>query len=196
MFTGLVERTGTILALSHNGSGVQVDISAGWDDLCLGESIAVSGSCLTAARLIPGGFTADLSRETLSRTSLGWLKAGSRVNLERSLQAGGRLGGHLVSGHVDCTARVTRIINRRDGSDIMISSGIQWSAYLIAQGSVAVDGISLTVARLEPGGFWVTVIPHTLAHTTLGERRAGDPVNLEFDMIAKYAENILRKGRT
>ena len=196
MFTGLVERTGTILALSHKGSGVQIDVSAGWDDLCLGESIAVNGSCLTAARLLPGGFSADLSRETLVRTSLGTLKAGGRVNLERALPAAGRLGGHLVSGHVDCTARITKIINRRDGSDIVILPKIQRPAYLVAQGSVAVDGISLTVVRLESGGFWVSVIPHTLSHTNLGEKRTGDMVNLEFDMIAKYTESILRKGRT
>jgi riboflavin synthase len=196
MFTGLVDRTGTILALSHKGSGVQIDVAAGWDDLCLGESIAVNGSCLTAARLLPGGFSADLGRETLVRTSLGTLKAGARVNLERAIPAGGRLGGHLVSGHVDCTARITKIINRRDGSDIMILPKIQRTAYLVTQGSVAVDGISLTVARLESGGFWVSVIPHTLSHTNLGEKRTGDTVNLEFDMIAKYTESILRKGRT
>jgi riboflavin synthase len=196
MFTGLIETTGSVRSLESRGGGTRLEISVGWNDLSLGESIAVNGACLTAARLSAGGFSADLSRETMSRTTLGSIKAGSRINLERALRAGDRLGGHLLSGHVDCLSRVMKIIGRLAGSEIKIWLPPGYSQYIVSQGSVAVDGVSLTVSRREGDGFWVSVIPHTLALTNLGERRSGDPVNLEFDMIAKYAESILRKGRT
>lgn len=195
MFTGLIEQIGAVKALKNTGHSVQIDISVEWSDLALGESIAVNGACLTAARIFPGGFSADLSRETISKTSFSEIKVGAPVNLERALQVGDRLGGHFVSGHIDCTAKIAKIIRRPGGTEIKISLGLGHSKYIVDQGSVAIDGISLTVSSKEHDGFWMAVIPHTLEHTNLKFSKTGDQVNLEFDMMAKYTESLLHKDR-
>ncbi|HAD81032.1 MAG: riboflavin synthase subunit alpha [Candidatus Edwardsbacteria bacterium RIFOXYD12_FULL_50_11] len=195
MFTGLIEQIGTIKALKNAGHSAQIDIAAEWSGLVLGESIAVNGACLTVARMIAGGFSADLSRETISKTSFSGIKIGAPVNLERALKLEDRFGGHFVSGHVDCTAKISKIILRPGGTEIKISIGLGHSKYIIDQGSVAVDGISLTASRKEPDGFWIAVIPHTLEHTNLKFRKTGDQVNLEFDMMVKYTESIIKGKR-
>lgn len=195
MFTGLIEQIGTIKAIKNSGHSAQIDIAAGWSDLILGESIAVNGACLTVSRMIAGGFSADLSRETISKTSFSEIKVGAPVNLERALKVGGRLGGHFVSGHIDCVSKILKMIKRSGGTEVKILLGPEYLKYIIDQGSVAVDGISLTVSRKEHDGFWLAVIPHTLEHTNLKFRKTGDQVNLEFDMMVKYTESLLHKDR-
>lgn len=192
MFTGLIEQIGTIKAIKNAGHSAQIDIAAEWADLVLGESIAVNGACLTAARIFAGGFSADLSRETMARTTFAHIKTGSRVNLERAIKAGDRFGGHFVSGHIDCVSKILKMIKRPGGTEIKILLESDYSRYIIDQGSVAVDGISLTVSRKEHDGFWTAVIPHTLEHTNLKYRKTGDRVNLEFDMMVKYTESIIK----
>ncbi|MGH2717532.1 MAG: riboflavin synthase, partial [Actinomycetota bacterium] len=187
-----VEEVGRVLARD----GLTVRIACGFDDLAIGDSVAVSGTCLTVTFFGGGEFAAELSEETLTRTSLGALAEGSPVNLERPLQAGGRLGGHVVQGHVDGTATVSRI-DHRDGSvEIWFCPPAELRRYLVEKGSVALDGISLTVARIAADGdaggeFSVAVIPHTLRATNLGTRQPGDRVNVEVDILAKYVEALL-----
>ncbi|OQX12738.1 MAG: riboflavin synthase [Desulfobulbaceae bacterium A2] len=193
MFTGLVQGTGGIIARSSAGGGMVLTLEAGFelDDPREGESIAVNGVCLTARDISGRRFLVDVSPETLTRTTLGRLAPGGRVNLERALQLGDRLGGHLVSGHVDTVGRVEE---RRAAGDFTLfgfSLPAGPSRYLIEKGSVAVDGVSLTVNSCETGRFGVAIIPHTLAVTTLGGLRQGDAVNLEMDIIGKYVEKLL-----
>jgi len=195
MFTGLIEKVGKVKAIKNNGSSSLIEIATDWPDLILGESIAVNGACLTAAKIFPGGFSTDLSPETISRTSFANIKNGALVNLERALKAGDRFGGHFVSGHIDCTARIAKIIRRPGGAEIKISVGRESSRYIVEKGSVAVDGISLTVSRKERDGFWTAVIPHTMENTNLKGKKTGDQVNLEFDMMVKYTESLLYKDR-
>ena len=191
MFTGIVEEVGRV---TSSGS-LRVEIACGLGpELGIGDSIAVNGVCLTVTDLPPGRFAAELSEETLSRTSLGVLGAGSPVNLERPVPAGGRLGGHVVQGHVDGTGAV-RSLEALQGSVVMWiepPGGLQ--RYLVEKGSVAVDGVSLTVAGLQDGAFSVALIPHTLAATTLSGKVPGDIVNLEVDILAKYVESLLKRG--
>jgi riboflavin synthase len=194
MFTGIVEATGTVAALAAAaGGGRRLEVAAPWPAgaLGLGESVAVNGCCLTVAEVTAAGFAADLHPETLRRTALGGLAAGARVNLERPLPLGGRLGGHLVQGHVD---GVARLLDRRPvggGEELRVELPADLQRYLVEKGSVTVDGVSLTVAGLGPGWFAVALVPHTLQVTTLGERRPGDPVQLEVDVVAKYVERLL-----
>lgn len=195
MFTGLIEKIGIIKALKYSGRSVQLDIAADWSDLALGESIAVNGACLTIAKMFPGGFTADLSQETVSKTSFSGIKTGALVNLEQALKAGDRFGGHFVSGHVDCAAKIAKIIRKPGGTEIKVTIGPEHSRYIVEKGSVAVDGISLTISRKEHDGFWIAVIPHTWEHTNLKYRKTGDQVNLEFDMMVKYTESLLHKDK-
>jgi riboflavin synthase len=196
MFTGIVEGTGTVatLAAAADGSGARLEVEAPWPagELRPGESVAVNGCCLTVAAATAGGFAADLVAETLRRTALGGLTAGTRVNLERPVPLGGRLGGHLVQGHVDGVARVLERTPVGDGEEVRIELPDELARYLVEKGSVAVDGVSLTVAGVGPGWFAVALVPHTLAVTTLGERRQGDPVQLEVDVVAKYVERLVR----
>jgi riboflavin synthase len=193
MFTGIVEATGTVAALAAAGGGARLEVAAPWPatELRLGESVAVNGCCLTVAEVTAAGFAADLHPETLRRTALGGLAAGARVNLERPLPLGGRLGGHLVQGHVD---GVARLLDRRPvggGEELRVELPADLQRYLVEKGSVTVDGVSLTVAGLGPGWFAVALVPHTLQVTTLGERRPGDRVQLEVDVVAKYVERLL-----
>jgi riboflavin synthase len=212
MFTGIVEGTGTVAALAAaaDGGGARLAVDAPWlaGRLEVGESVAVNGCCVTVAEATAAGFAADLVAETLRRTALGGLAAGARVNLERPMALGGRLGGHLVQGHVDGVARV---LDRRKvgpegsgepqggapvnrGEEVRFELPPELRRYVVEKGSVAVDGVSLTVAGVGPGWFTVALVPHTLEVTTLGERRPGDLVQLEVDVIAKYVERLV-EGR-
>ncbi|HYY79297.1 MAG TPA: riboflavin synthase [Actinomycetes bacterium] len=195
MFTGIVEGVGTVaeVAAAPNGSGARLRLAAPFlaADLALGDSVAVNGCCVTVAGREPDGFSADLVAETLRRTALGRLRPGDRVNLERPLAAGGRLGGHLVQGHVD---GVARLLERRpvgDGEELRVELPEPLARYVVEKGSIAIDGVSLTVAGLGPGWFGVALVPHTLQVTTLGQRRPGDPLQLEVDVVAKYVERLL-----
>jgi riboflavin synthase len=195
MFTGIVEGTGRVAALAAaaDGSGARLEVEAPWlaGDLRLGESVAVNGCCVTVAGATAAGFAADLVAETLRRTALGGVAAGDRVNLERPMALGGRLGGHLVQGHVDGVARVLDRTPVGEGEEVRIELPPGLERYLVEKGSVAVDGVSLTVAGVGPGWFAVALVPHTLKVTTLGDRRPGDPVQLEVDVVAKYVERLV-----
>jgi len=195
MFTGIVEGTGSVagLAAAADGSGARLEVAAPWlaGQLQLGESVAVNGCCVTVAEATPAGFAADLVAETLRRTALGGLAAGARVNLERPLPLGGRLGGHLVQGHVDGVARVLDRTPVGDGEEVRVELPAELERYVVEKGSIAVDGVSLTVAATGPGWFAVALVPHTLEVTTLGGRGPGDPVQLEVDVVAKYVERLV-----
>lgn len=196
MFTGLIEQVGSLSRLETRGEGGRLTLKcAPWrDSLALGESVSVEGVCLTVAAILPDGFSCDILRETLARTTLGGKHPGDGLNLERALQAGGRLGGHFVTGHVDGVGELESI--GRAGADWVLN--IEASAALIAglvlKGSVAVNGVSLTIARLGPDDFAVHLIPHTWTHTTLQGLKPGRPINLETDMLGKYVQAYLRKS--
>ncbi len=196
MFTGIIEGIGKIVAKRSAGGGVALEIEAGFalSDPKEGESIAVSGVCLTAYDIRGSRFLADVSPETLSRTKLGMLTSGDRVNLERAVRLSDRLGGHLVSGHVDCLAKV---VSRKELGDYTIFSfevAKDQERYLIEKGSLAIDGVSLTVNSCGPGHFSVSIIPHTLKTTTLEALENGSKVNIEVDIIGKYIEKLLFSG--
>ena len=179
------------------GGGLAFDIEAGFviDDPTEGESIACNGVCLTAYQIVGKRFSADVSPETLSRTGLGQLVVGDEINLERALKLSDRLGGHLVSGHVDCQATVKRREPLGDYTIFHFTVPEAQSCYIIEKGSVTIDGISLTVNSCGSGFFSVSIIPHTLKMTTLGRLKAGDRVNIEVDVIGKYIESLLLAGR-
>lgn len=195
MFTGIIEETGTVRSIRGGGSGVVLDIEASrvLDGTVIGDSIAVNGVCLTVT---PGSgyFTADAMPETLRHTSLGGLRPGSKVNLERAMAAGGRFGGHIVSGHVDACGRVAALT--QEGIAVLmrveVPRGIM--KYIARKGSVALDGVSLTVASVGEDSLTVSLIPHTAASTTLSLLRVGSPVNVEVDMLARYVERMLAFG--
>jgi len=197
MFTGIIEGTGKIVAKRNVGGGVGLDIDAAFElsDPAEGESIAVNGVCLTAYDIRGRRFSADVSPETLSRTKLGRLGPGTVVNLERALRLSDRLGGHIVSGHVDCLARVTAKKDVGDYTIFSFSLPQSQSRYVIEKGSIAIDGISLTVNSCGDGFFEVSIIPHTLKMTTLLSLRVGDMVNIEVDVIGKYVEKLLTPGK-
>lgn len=194
MFTGIIEEIGTVKSINRSGTSSFLNIQAEkvLTDVHIGDSIAVNGVCLTVTGYDGGIFRADVMNETLSRSSLGELKAGSHVNLERAMSAEGRFGGHIVSGHIDGTGTVTDI--RRDGIAVWytISAGRNIMKYIVEKGSVAIDGISLTVAAVTEGDFSVSIIPHTAGNTILSEKKKGDTVNLENDIIGKYVEKLMR----
>lgn len=194
MFTGIVEEMGALSASEDSPGapgGTRLVFSAVLvtEGTSVGDSISVNGCCLTVVDLGPGWWAADAVPETLSRTNLGTLRPGDPVNLERAVTLDTRLGGHLVQGHVDGTGRVLSA-----APDLEVEAPEQVRRYLVEKGSVTVDGVSLTVVSVTPRGFTVAVIPHTMAVTTLGRRRAGDTVNLEADVMAKYAEQLLAAG--
>lgn len=194
MFTGIVEELGTVEAVEEQGDAVRLTVCGplATSDAGLGDSIAVNGCCLTVAGRGPESFTADVMHETLSKTSLGTLEAGARVNLERAVTPATRLGGHIVQGHVDGTGTVLRRRPSEHWEVVEISIPAELGRYLVPQGSVTIDGISLTVVTVGAESVTVSLIPETLARTTLGVRQPGELVNLEVDVIAKYVEKMVR----
>jgi riboflavin synthase len=192
MFTGLIESLGTVTTLERRGDdAARLVLGATFaGELALGESVAVNGCCLTVTGK-EGGISFDLLEETLNRTNLGDLKPGARVNLERALRADGRFGGHFVQGHVDTTAEVLSAESKGSDLNLVIAIPQGGARYLIEKGSIAVNGVSLTVASLAEESFGLWIIPHTLQETNLGDVKPGDRVNLEYDMLAKYAERQL-----
>lgn len=193
MFTGIIEEVGTVMSVKSSANAMKLTIRAPkvTQDINMGDSIAVNGICLTACGLGRENFTVDVMGETLSRTSLKVLKCGSHVNLERALTLNGRLGGHIVSGHIDGTGTVTAIKNDDIARLITISAPQAVMDLIVEKGSVAVDGISLTVASVSSGDFTVSVIPHTMDNTILTEKTPGDTVNLENDCIGKYIRKLM-----
>ncbi len=194
MFTGIVEELGRVRAFVPNAAGARIEIAATTvlADAEVGASIAVDGCCLTVVALGDGWWAADAVEETLRRTCLGALHPGDRVNLERPVRLADRLGGHLVQGHVDAVGEVLERAQLPDGSArVRIGAPPAVLRYVVEKGSIAVDGVSLTVAEVDDEGFGVALIPHTLAVTTLGIKQPGEPVNLEADVIAKYVERLL-----
>ena len=194
MFTGIVEELGRVRAIHRREGGARVEIDATTvvADASVGDSIAVNGCCVTVVELGDGWWAADAVIETLERTTLGALEPAERVNLERPLRLADRVGGHLVQGHVDAVGRVAGRAPLADGSTrFTFSAPAEVLRYVVEKGSVAVDGISLTVAALDSGTFDVAVIPHTLDVTTLGHKDTGAPVNIEVDLMAKYVERLL-----
>jgi riboflavin synthase len=195
MFTGLVAAVARVVSLRSGAAGTVLAVARppAFEDVAVGESVAVSGVCLTVVPPTAAGqpLVFDVSPETLSRSSLGGLAAGAGVNLERALRASDRLGGHIVAGHVDGTAEVLAIEKSGDSWTFRFSLPTSLARYAVEKGSIAVDGVSLTVAALGAGSFDVAVIPHTFTATTLGERKAGDRVNLEVDVLGKYVERLL-----
>ena len=189
MFTGIVEELGVVAKISNNAMTVQA--SKVTEDLKLGDSIAVNGTCLTAVNFSRTDFSVDLSPETMRRTSLGQLSEGSPVNLERALLASDRMGGHIVQGHIDGTGRV--MSSRVDGDSIIFRIRVpkRLNPYIVEKGFIAVDGISLTVVKRGTSSFTLAVIPYTLKNTNLASVSIGDRVNLEADILAKYVENLL-----
>ena len=187
MFTGIVETVGMVDEIS----AARIRVKSELEGLVVGESVAVNGVCLTVLEPDGGVFSADVSEETARRTSLGFVKAGSSVNLERAMPAGGRFGGHIVQGHVDGVGQVSQI-DRLEGSvEMHFTVPSDLERYLVEKGSVTVEGVSLTVASLAGDRFSVALIPHTLQSTNLGTKLPGDPVNIEVDVLAKYVERLL-----
>jgi riboflavin synthase len=193
MFTGIVEELGSVKALRRDAGAARLTISASLvlESTAIGDSICVNGVCLTVVEMNKNEFSADVAVETLRVTNLGELKFGAKVNLERALQLSARIGGHLVSGHVDAVGRIREKREEGNGWRIFIDAPETALRYVIRKGSIAVDGISLTVADVDKSGFSIAVIPHTAKLTTLGFKAAGDSVNLESDIIGKYVERLL-----
>lgn len=193
MFTGIVEEVGTIKAIRRGRNSAVLDIAASTvlSDVHIGDSIAVNGVCLTVTAFSSGGFSADVMHETLNRSSLAKLQPSSRVNLERAMAANGRFGGHIVAGHVDGVGTIAQI--ERDDNAIWytIRAGSEILHYVVEKGSITIDGISLTVATVSDTAFQISAIPHTVAVTVLHDRKVGDIVNLETDIIGKYVEKLL-----
>jgi riboflavin synthase len=196
VFTGIVEDVGAVRSLTPSGGGavLTVETAIPLAEVSLGDSIAVAGACLTVTARGERTFDADVSAETLSRTTLGRLRPGTAVNLERALTLSGRLGGHLVYGHADGTAAVREVRRSGDSHVFALRAGAPIMRYVVFKGSVALDGVSLTVSLLRGDGFEVTLIPHTLERTTFGRLRAGDEVNVETDIVGKYVERFAGGG--
>lgn len=195
MFTGIVEELGAVVALADQGDAVRLTVEGPLvtTDVKLGDSVAVNGCCLTVTVRDAEQLTFDMMRETLDKTSLGALSEGDRVNLERAVSPTGRLGGHIVQGHVDGTGALLRRTPSEHWEVVEIQLPGELARYLVPRGSVTVDGVSLTVVEVGTDSFTVSLIPETLSRTTLGLKQPGDPVNLEVDVIAKYVEKMLRE---
>jgi riboflavin synthase len=195
MFTGIVTAIGTIRQTAAGPDGLQLTIECAFPDLQLGESIAVDGACLTVHSCLPGGFGANVVRTTQERTRIGEYAAGQRVNLERALRVGERLGGHIVQGHVDAVGMVEQVQERGNSRLLDLSVPREVDQVSVHLGSITVDGVSLTVnAKPRPGVVQISLVPFTLQHTTLGERRVGDRVHLEADTIGKYVWAFMQKA--
>lgn len=193
MFTGIIEEVGTVSGVISGGRAGKIAIKAQTvlQNTKTGDSIAVNGVCLTVTELYPDGFCADVMPETLRRSNLGTLRRGDAVNLERAMTADGRFGGHIVSGHIDGTGKIISL--KREENAVWVTVGTEKNilALIVEKGSIAIDGISLTVASLDDNSFSVSIIPHTGAQTTLLKKSAGDIVNLENDIIGKYVQRLM-----
>ncbi len=198
MFTGIIEEIGKIQGIRKGKDSAEVVVRASrvFEDIHIGDSIAVNGVCLTVTSFSQASFTADVMHETLNRSSLGSLRMGSTVNLERAMSANGRFGGHIVTGHIDGTGSVSAIEKDDNAIWYTIKTSPNILKYIIEKGSIAVDGISLTVAKAHKESFSVSVIPHTAAQTILSDKRIGDIVNLENDCIGKYVERLMNAPQT
>ena len=197
MFTGIIEETGLIKSVQRGSRSVCLTVAANnvLEEVKTGDSICVNGVCLTVVSFNLGAFSADVMPETMRRSNLGSLGVGNRVNLERAMKLTDRLGGHLVSGHIDGTGSIRTIREDDNAVRITVAADKPVLRYIIEKGSVALDGISLTVVKVDDVAFEVSVIPHTYRNTTLETRKAGDFLNIECDMIAKYIEKLLVRGR-
>lgn len=193
MFTGIIEEVGVIKSIRMGAQSAVITIEAEkvLEDIHLGDSIAMNGVCLTVTSFDSHSYSVDIMHESLKRTNLGSMKSGSRVNLERAMAADGRFGGHIVAGHVDGTGKITSMEKDDNAVWIYIQAEPSVLKYIVEKGSITIDGISLTVAKVDEKSFAVSVIPHTGTHTTLLEKKPGDTVNLENDMIGKYVEKLL-----
>jgi riboflavin synthase len=193
MFTGLIADLGSVKSIESDADGATLEISTALaGELAEGDSVAVNGVCLTATAIDDGAFRAQAMQETLRRSSLRQLHRGSRVNLELALRADGRLGGHIVQGHVDGTGAIAGLREEGFARVLEIDVDEELARYLVEKGSVALDGVSLTVSELRDGGFSVSLIPETLTRTNLGEAQVGDRVNIEADILAKHVERLLK----
>lgn len=196
MFTGIIKAKGSIAGLEHRGGDVRLQITApelDWSAYEVGESISVNGVCLTAVAFSDAGFFADVSTETLDVTALGALAVGGHVNLEPSLRVGDHLGGHLVSGHVDCTGKIVALSEDARSVRVDIEIPLEFTRYVAKKGSICVDGVSLTINEVSGNRFDLNIIPHTAKVTTLGDYAVGTVVNIEVDQIARYLERLLSK---
>jgi riboflavin synthase len=196
MFTGIITAIGTVQDTTRNPGGIELTIACSFTDLDLGESVAVDGACLTVQALHRGGFSVQVVGTSLERTRLGGYAEGQRVNLERALRVGDRLGGHLVQGHVDGLGEVVQVIERPDASLLDIKVPDEVARVSVPLGSITVDGVSLTINAIPSARvIQISLIPFTLQHTTLGERRVGDRVHLEADTIGKYVAALMEERR-
>lgn len=193
MFTGIIEEIGQIATIEKGSKSAKLTISAKkiLEDICLGDSIAVNGICLTACHISKQYFIADVMVETMNRSNLGNLQKGSHVNLERAMPANGRFGGHIVSGHVDGIGTIINLKREENAVWVTIKANEKILKYVVEKGSIAIDGISLTIAYVDDNCFKVSIIPHTADETILLKKKVGDTVNLECDIIAKYIEKLL-----
>ena len=198
MFTGIIEEIGEIAAIKRGAKSCELHIKGNviFSDLKIGDSVAVNGVCLTATSINGSTFTADVMAETMRRSSLGTLQKGSRVNLERAMAAQGRFGGHIVSGHIDGVGFVQSLVREDNAVWVTVTADEGIMRYIVEKGSIAIDGISLTVAKVFKDAFCVSIIPHTGAETTLLTRKPSDRVNLECDIIGKYVEKLVGKSST
>jgi riboflavin synthase len=202
MFTGIAEETGRLIRSRDTGGGKTLEFAADriLEDLKVEDSVSVNGVCLTVSNLFPGGFKATAVLETLKKTGIGQLQNGSSVNLERALSANGRFGGHIVQGHVDCLGRISSIVDANPGKEYLIDYPAEFARYTPTTASVSVDGISLTIAEFaglsdSNAKLRIALIPYTLKNTTLGKLKSGSLVNLEFDCLAKYLEQLQLFGK-
>lgn len=199
MFTGIIEATGKLAAVVKRGNDISVTITSSeldFSDVKLGDSIACNGVCLTVTKLETHSFNADISSETLAHTLFGRYQPGQRINLEKAMLPTTRMGGHIVSGHVDGVSQVVNIEQSGRASNIWLSLPANLSRYVAAKGSVTIDGISLTVNELTQNSFRLTIVPHTAAYTTIADLKVGSKVHLEVDLIARYLERLLSKDTT
>ncbi len=196
MFTGIIEDIGEITAVKRGAVSCELSIKGNiiFDDLKLGDSVAVNGLCLTVTSIHENIFTADVMAESMRRSNLSSLQKGSKVNLERAMSANGRFGGHIVSGHIDGTGFIRSLVREDNAVWVTIGTDENIMRYIVEKGSVSIDGISLTVAKTFKDAFSVSIIPHTGKETTLLSKKAGDKVNLECDVIGKYVEKLIGKS--
>jgi riboflavin synthase len=196
MFTGIIQGLGTVRKMTRKGQDAVIGVQTllPLNDLKRGDSVAVNGVCLTITELSGQDFSADVSAETLARTNLQFLKAGDRVNLEKALRLADFLGGHIVLGHVDGSGRIAEKTQKSGSIVLAVTVEEGLGRYVVEKGSIAVDGISLTINRFDGGRFYVNIIPHTIENTTLAFKKVGDTVNIETDILGKYVEKLLQPG--